>query len=297
MQANRFRILLNWISARLNEQEIRSLVLICNVPEGQRARMEDGISLFDNLIKRDIINEHKLDKLKMMLKNLCPRRRDLIREIEEFENGGIQTQADDDKSSTLTSVLSMPRSMPSTIKPGIREPCCIINWPCIAMSCYNVSWSYALLTAIFIIFFIIPITLFWYADVPKVSEAIASEKHVKEAGPFILIAIVVVYVACLLIMCCVKKRRRNRRSNQSATTTQNRNQMLETVNEEPGTTSAENIGISTFRENRPSTSSIEVNSTGTSNVRETGTASVSNFGFSRDMDDSSNADPDTAMQT
>ena len=206
-----FRVLLNSISAKLNEQEIRSLVLMCDVPEGLRAGMKDGITLFDNLIKRDVINERKLGNLKKVVKNLNPKRRDLIREIENFES---RSSIQDDASSTLTSLVSISSTntaIPS--QPNMKEICCKVECPCVMILCYKykgkIPWSYLVLTVFFLICFII-LVLFWYADVPKVTKAITSDVHVKDAGPYILVVIVMVCFICSLLMCYVKKRRNNR---------------------------------------------------------------------------------------
>ena len=141
--ANRFRILLSWISARLNEQEIRNLVSMCDVPEGQRAEMKDGISLFDHLIKSDFINEHNLCRLKTMLKNLSPKRRDLIIRIQSFENGLL---THDDASSTLTSVRSIPSTTCHFNRSDVKETCCTMECPCMVVTCYKytgkIAWSY-----------------------------------------------------------------------------------------------------------------------------------------------------------
>ena len=174
--------------------------------------MKDGISLFDNLMKRDCINEHKLDSLKDLLRNLSPKRRDLVRLIEKFENG---TQ--DDASSTLTSVVSVT----SSITPNARSsdvntsPCCTLKCPCMLISCYKCKcrcphWSYVLASAFFLTCLLFS-TLFWYADVPKVSAAIKSDEHVRKSGPYVLCAIIVLFLACLLSICYIQKRR-NRRS-------------------------------------------------------------------------------------
>ena len=184
--------------------------------------MKDGISLFDNLMKRDCINEHKLDSLKNMLRNLSPKRRDLITLIEKFENG---TQ--DDAASTLTSVVSVT----SSITPGVRSSdvntsaCCTLKCPCMLISCYKcrckTHWSYILATVFFVTCFLF-IALSWYADVPKVSAAIKSDEHVRKSGPLILCAIIVLFLACLLLICHIKKRQ-NPGSNQIALSARNQN--------------------------------------------------------------------------
>ena len=227
---DRFRILLNRISAQLSEHEVRCLVHMCNIPEFQRATIKDGISLFDNLMKRDCINEHKLDSLKNVLKNLSPKRRDLIRLIEKFENG---TQ--DDASSTLTSVVSVT----SSITPVVRStdvntsPCCTLKCPCMVILCYKcrckTRWSYVLASAFFLTCFL-SIALFWYADVPKVSAAITSDEHVRKSGPFILCAIIVLFLACLLLIYYIKKRQ-NPGSSQIALSSRNQNGTQEVLEE------------------------------------------------------------------
>ena len=278
--ANRFRILLNWISARLNEQEIRSLMLMCEVPESQQARMQDGISLFDNLIKRDIINEHKLDKLKMMLKHLCPKRRDLIREIEKFENG---TKTQDDASSTLTSIGSMPSTVRSISRSDEKETWFTVECPCMKMSCYKygvkIAWSYVVLSVFFLMCFL-TVVLFWYANVPKVSDAIASDKHVEEAGPFILIAIAVLFLAFLFSTCYMRKRRDCRQY--AATGNQNGMQEVQTRNFAMRVTSA---GISNLG---------KIDDEDIADSRAEGTDTVSG---TEDPDaDSGTEDPDNKLQ-
>ena len=245
-----FWVLLTRISAQLSEHEVRCLVHMCNIPECQRAAMKDGISLFDILKKRDFINEHKLDSLKNLLRNLSPKRRDLVRLIEKFENG---TQ--DDASSTLTSVVSVT----SSITPNVgssdvnTSPCCTLKCPCMLISCYKcrckTHWSYVLATAFFVTCFLF-IALFWYADVPKVSAAIKSDEHVRKSGPYVLCAIIVLFLASLLSICYIKKRR-NRRS-KYALSAGNQNGMQE-VREESvsksrdtkraGKPKARNVGI------------------------------------------------------
>ncbi|XP_028404683.1 uncharacterized protein LOC114527234 [Dendronephthya gigantea] len=218
--ANQFRLLLNQISSQLSENELRNLVHMWDIPEGLRSGMKDGISLFDNLIKRDIINDHKLDKLKMMFKSLSPKRRDIIKEIENFENG---TYSQDDKSSTMTSAWSVKSTLTALAHPrsDIGKPtkiCCKLDCPCLTIifkkfRC-KIPCSYIVLTTLFLLNLLI-VTLFWYARVPQITEFIESHKHLKEAGPFILIGIIVVYVICLFPTRYWRKRR-SRRSNQRA---------------------------------------------------------------------------------
>ena len=260
-----FRVLLNSISAKLNEQEIRSLVLMCDVPEGLRAGMKDGITLFDNLVKRDVINERKLGNLKNVMKNLNPKRRDLIREIENFEN---RSSMQDDASSTLTSFVSISSTNTAAVpsQPNTKETCCKVECPCVMILCYKykgkIPWSYLVLTVFFLICFII-LVVFWYTDVPKVTKAITSDKHVKDAGPYILVVIVMVYFICSLLMCYVKKRRNNRSNDE------NRMQELGGIQEEYRTQRR----TRNVQEVKASTSKIENNK------------ASRNFGFSRYVND------------
>ena len=272
--ANDFRILLSWISARLNEQEIRNLVSMCDVPEGQRAEMIDGISFFDHLIKRDLINERNLGRLKRMLKSLSPQRRDLIKEIQNFENGEF---TGNDASFTLTSVRSIPftratgrsipstptsdRSIPSTIRyvsrSDVEETCCTVGCPCMMMTCYKYSkipWSYVGCFVFFLTCFL-TVVLLWYANVPKASEAIASNEHVKEAAPYILIGIVVLFIACLFLLYYVRKRL-NRQPEHSAITTDEEHGLHEVHTSQ--------LAMST---SRAGTSKINKNRTGSANCK------------------------------
>ena len=250
--ANQFRLLLNKISCQLNEQDLRSLVHMCDIPEGLRSGMKDGISLFDNLIKRDIINEHNLDRLKMMLKNLSPKRRDLIKQIENFENG---TYLQDDRSSTLTSIVSITSTQKSVATSDTAKPteiCCTLECPCLMIVLkkfrFKIASSYIVLTALFSLSFLL-VALFWYAGVPKITESIESHKHLKKSGPFILIGIIVMYVICLFSMRYARKRR-TRQSNQSAAATGIEDGMKEFRTKRSGKNQLNSAGLTKVENNR-----------------------------------------------
>jgi hypothetical protein len=232
---------------------------MCDVPEGQREKIKDGISLFEYLIKRDIINEQKLDKLRTMLKNLGTKRRDLIKKIDDYEKGIL-----DDKSSTMTSngsmmnnVGSMPVIGRSFSKPDIKEAWCTVECPCMMMSCYKysgkIAWSYVAYFAFFLTCFL-TVVLLWYADVPKASEAIASDEHVKEAAPFILVGIVILFLAFFFVLCYVKKRR-DRQPKHNTEIAEEENGMQEVH--------TRNLAMST---GRPGRSKIEKKRTDASNL-------------------------------
>ena len=88
------------------------------------------------------------------------------------------------------------------------------------VTCYKytgkIAWSYVGCFVFFLTCFL-TVVLLWYADVPKASEAIASDEHVKKAAPFILIGITVLFIACLFLLYYVRKRR-NRQPEHSART-------------------------------------------------------------------------------
>lgn len=196
---DRFRLLLHNISTRLSEKDLKSLISLCNVCESRRADIKDGMNLFENLMQRDVINnDEKVDKLKDLLKSLEPKRRDLVRLVNEYQ--GLQATEEDD----CSEIVSIRHSA-STAEVDHTQPCCSIHWSCVNASFYKVHVVYVVLILIFVIAIIICCVL-WYGNVPRISKHLDADEDLKNAGIYIIIAIVFVcFPVSIFCVCCGRR--------------------------------------------------------------------------------------------
>ncbi|CAB3982372.1 FAS-associated death domain [Paramuricea clavata] len=86
-----FRLLLNEISHQLTDDNLRSLIHIYNVPGGIRRNMNDGLALFDYMITQDYISREKIGNLRNLIRKLRPRRKDLVRVVDNYIKKEFQT--------------------------------------------------------------------------------------------------------------------------------------------------------------------------------------------------------------
>ena len=231
-----FNVLLNDISRDLNPKDLEDLVHICRIEESRKPTITSGHHLFTHLRHKRRISEENVDYLKHILNAI--HRRDLVSLVERFE--GLETLTTDigriiaDVKPELTaspeiSPVSKPFHQQVIVSRGVENiqrssavcddgcqiqiagregtnqiPCCVVNWPCLQMSCYKINFCYVILTVIFILAIIIT-ALCWFADVPKVSEHLKSDKSVRNSGIFVIIALILAFPMFMLIVFFVRK--------------------------------------------------------------------------------------------
>ncbi|XP_046864465.1 uncharacterized protein LOC124458193 [Xenia sp. Carnegie-2017] len=217
--ATPFKALLCLLSSKLNNQEVKQMVLLSSVPESVRSDINDGLSLFENLIQRDIINKNNLKNLKAIFDQVHPKRRDLINEIVYFEENGTLNKEDSLKAirfcaqqlQTIESNQPKTENVSTTNGCIIQSPCCTCQ--IVSCSACNIPAIYVILTIVIFIS-VLFVILLWYADVPKASHSIKSNDAAKKAGPFIITLMIVTYIAALCIL--YLKRRSNLSNNSGA---------------------------------------------------------------------------------
>lgn len=273
---DRFRYLLATISSRLEPGNLDTLVMTCNIPEGRRAEMKDGISLFENLMQGDVISETKLGKLKELLNSL--KRRDLVRLVSEYQRQSGQFSSTESDFSEIVAT-------PSTHFPAVSEvrenqithqqtttPCCYccgtVN--CCVLTetpCYKIPAFYVFLSLFFVIA-IISCSLFWFADVPKISEHLGADKDRKNAGKYVIIVLGLAFVIVFVVVFygrkfCRKHRGEHRGAHAAVLSTPIRNvpeNTSEAINmdmAERGQSSQDNAGFAT-EEERDNNSAADV---------------------------------------
>lgn len=174
--------------------DLRSLISICKVPESRRAEMTDGLSLFEHLIQRNIISEVKLDELKEILVSLRPKRRDLVRLVNDYQ--GLPTEEDD--CSGIVRISRFP------LGGEHQTPCCTVNWSCLKISCFKIHSCYVAICVLFVVA-VLACSLFWFGNVPKISEHLDADRDRKNAGIYVIVALCVLFLLLLLAVFCGRK--------------------------------------------------------------------------------------------
>lgn len=235
----KFNKLLHQISSALDPKDLENLIHICRIEESRRAAITSGHHLFDHLRHDCRISEDNVVYLKKILNTI--KRRDLVHRVERFEgletadSGGIVVEADpipEPTTSPKMNPLPKPnqpdnfnrgfvvegssamwgdtdRNVQILVSEGILRPCCVVYCPCVKMSCYKIHFCYVILIVLFLLAIIIT-SLFWYANVPKVSEHLNTESSTRNSGKFIVIALIVTFPIFLLIVFFARKYWKNR---------------------------------------------------------------------------------------
>ncbi len=182
-----FRLLLNEISHQLTEQNLQSLIHIYNVPGGMRKQMNGGLALFGYMITQDFISREKIGNLRHLMRKLRPRRKDLVRLVDDYIKNEFQTDdvrlVLDDFSESWEQIAENKGGSPVSHD---ETALCKIDCAYLNCVCRRVPSCYAPIIALLLIA-IIATTVFWYADVPKISNSINSNPELKRAGVYIVI--------------------------------------------------------------------------------------------------------------
>ena len=237
----KFNVLLQKISRDLNPNDLEDLVHICLIEESRKATITSGHHLFTHLRHNRRISEENVDYLKEILNAI--HRHDLVSLVERFEGlettdvGQIVNVKSEPTTSTEMSPVSIkPFNQRHFVNRGVENiqrsiavsddgcqiqisregtnqiPCCVVNWPCLQISCHKIHFCYVILTLIFILA-IITTALCWFADVPKVSEHLKSEESVRNSGIFVIIALILAFPIFMFIVFFARKCWKRRQEN------------------------------------------------------------------------------------
>ena len=210
--------------------------MVCGIEESRKANMTNGYQLFNRLRHKGLISNENVSYLKQILSTV--KRRDLVRLVEEFEDPEITTknteaELKDFSWESTTSAEANPASKSQkrhnsggssdgtamlrydsrvqVIPRRESNPdiaCCIVNWPCVNMSCYKIHFCYVILIVLFLLAIIIT-SLLWYADVPVASDHL---KDKPRSGLFVIAGLIVTFPIFLLIAYFARKYIKRRES-------------------------------------------------------------------------------------
>lgn len=198
-----FRILLNEISQHLTDQNLQSLIHICNVPGSKKNKMNNGLALFDYMINQDYISRERIGNVHYLMRKIG--RKDLVRLVDDYINKEFQPEEihsiRNDFSDSWEKDSQNKRGSSVTVRD--EPPVCEISCEYLNCACRRVPSCY-IPAVVILLFSIIATVLFWYAHVPKVSHAIQSNEDVKVAGWSILV-LEILLLFVLLGFCMRKK--------------------------------------------------------------------------------------------
>jgi len=215
---NPFQILLNDLSNELHERNLHSLIHVCGdlIPTGQREKISSGWEAFSILRQLNIIGSEptKMANLLAIIKELRPKRRDLVHKIKRHIQDNYEEPdlilKDFESSSDCTlpfGVISRP-STPIFHIP--QDDCCRIRCCGLACSCNPCcdACCCCVILALLLSFLAIAAALAWYSSIPVVSEYLKSDDHdeIRRAGPFVISILgflaVCGVLSAIYIRCC-----------------------------------------------------------------------------------------------
>ena len=143
--------------------------------------MKNGLHLFEHLLQRDLISNEKVDDLKNLLEKMRPKRRDLVRLVNEY-----QGLAPDDASSAIATLSRC--SSPIALEDS-KVVCCTIDCPCMKCVCYEMPSlpSCYLISTVLVLFALVAVCVLWYEDVPHATKYLNADEGRKKAGKYTVI--------------------------------------------------------------------------------------------------------------
>ncbi|XP_028412962.1 uncharacterized protein LOC114535844 [Dendronephthya gigantea] len=196
-----FLILLNEISYELTDDELQSLIHIYNVPGGLRKHINSGLALFHYMMRQDFISRDNIENLHRLMRKIRPARRDLVRKVEkyiekEFETADFRTVITDlSESWEKIEHNTGGGSGPGTLASPTPEEAATCNIDCAYVNCLcrcrRVPSCYTPAILLLLVL-IIATAVFWYADVPEITDGIKHNAQLKKAGIYILLSEILV---------------------------------------------------------------------------------------------------------
>ena len=223
-----FLILLNNLSNELDRNNLQSLIHVCGkfIPAGQREQIQTGWDVFSILRHRNVIGEEgeKLTFLLKLIKELRPKRRDLVHMVKQYieKHCGEQLQKIQDEvesSGGSYGLLTTNQSHLQTITANFGDDnavtgCLVQCGSCFNCSCFprcdgsiccaSLAIFLALLTTVF--------AILWF--IPSFRKAyMKRDPHLKE-HVIVGVVLAAAFIAAYTGICGIYLRLKNRRRSQ-----------------------------------------------------------------------------------
>ncbi|XP_046849025.1 uncharacterized protein LOC124442579 [Xenia sp. Carnegie-2017] len=183
---NSFLLLLNEISHELTNEQLSSLIHICNIPGGIRSQMNDGLALFRYLMTQDWISPERIGNLRYLIRKMRPKRRDLVKRIDDYIRKEFQTDDIHTVLGDFTESYEHMTLQPLDSNTQANDVICHINCGCVQCACNYIPTCYTFVIVLLILGILITV-LFWYAKVPQVTHVIETNSKLKSVGKYIVI--------------------------------------------------------------------------------------------------------------
>ena len=213
MELCKFQLLLNNLSNEFSERNVQSLIHICGelIPGGQRDNVRNGWEVFTILRHQNAIGNspEKLKFLLQMIRELRPRRRDLVsmvkryiednyEEAETIIDGVVESNCDFSFAPRLLS----PVSDDGNLGCSFRSRC----FNCSCMCCCCDSCCCCVISSIFFLLMVVLSALVWYTHIfPEVQDYRIKHPYV---GPFAIAVfgfLALSFASCVVYLCFRKQ--------------------------------------------------------------------------------------------
>ena len=201
-----FNLLLNRVSNHLDQDNLRSLIQICEdyIPGAQRDKINNGLEFFRILSHQNKIGEER-EQMKFLLKiirEMRPERKDLVKKVERYIQENYEqpeTILEDLETSSEVDPSSRPGTPPAP-SPFVDPECCSVRCGCFDCNCHPCCGRCCccVILAISCTFFAVIAALVWYSNLfPHVVQDYLQKRDLNRAGP------VVIGILGFIAVCCV----------------------------------------------------------------------------------------------
>ena len=177
-----FRRFLYKISLNISKKELNDLLYICKVSASVQNDIKDGKDLFKHLEERNGLNEQNIHILRDCLNCLRPKRKDLVRQVDEYKKSvtadNVSSLVSDDIGSSVSAHTNAEKN---------AEPYCGVDCVCIRFHGCSVTkptCCWCLLVIVMVLCLLLAI-VFWFVRKPKnLSEYLNANETRRDLGYF-----------------------------------------------------------------------------------------------------------------
>ena len=196
---NPFDRLLNDISHELDEQNLKSLIHVCDhhVSAREREHIRDGHDLFRVLRQRGVLSEDRenIGNLLEIIKAMRPKRQDLVNQVTSFIRRTVEapdtilvigSDSWEENHCSEQCPLRIAResraSTPQLVASDWRL--CSMNCCCWSCNCYSRRCPprVCVVMAVFFLVMAVVAAIMWYADVPQITRILKKDDDRRNSG-------------------------------------------------------------------------------------------------------------------